>query len=168
MLQELLTPPEQLYYSAISGWNRYRETGERYLWADGEEYLIAENLPAGETFHLRPFSGAFDTESYAHLTAFSAPQCFVWPVDAVTRPKGEPAYRLVFRNLPMPKQGSLAEFTERRNTVEEPENSAKALQYVRQIVRDAADFYGCGYAYYGWQAEQIYIAENGSLCYDYT
>ncbi len=166
MLKELRFPAEQLYYSTLSGWNQYRLTGTSCQWKEAEQYPEAVHQRTGECFHLRPLEGKYHAEQYAYYTEHPAPVQFVWPLDAAAKPHAKQYYG-VFRNLPADKMQSLADFVTRRNVMEEPEDARCAAEYARRILCDAAALYADGYAYYGWQAERIYISGNG-LRYDFS
>lgn len=167
MLRELLIPAEKLYYSAFSGWNRYHLTGGQYRWINDVQYPEARNLPAGEDFHLRPLRGKFQAAAKGFLTEHILPDGFIHPVDIAAEGRGEGGYVYVYRNLPVKNVQNLKDSIEQRNVAEEPEDAARAVRIVRRIVQDAARFYRCGYAYYGWYAERIYCdREGGQIFYD--
>ena len=169
MLKNLLIPADALWYSVIAGANQYQEDGTEYTWLDGKQYPVVRNVKTGELFHLRPAEAVPDPDRLASMTGHGVPEMFAWPADAAVKGCESGSIRYVFRNVPATKLRSLTERTEDRNITDDPADAEAAVRFARQIVRDAGLFYACGYAYYGWDPDFIYAAEDGSrLYYDFT
>ena len=165
MLKELMIPADSLYYSVFSGWNRYHLTGGQYRWMNDVQYPEVQNLAAAERFHIRPLHGIFHPASQVFLTEHILPEGFIHPVDIAAKPETAAEYVCVYRNLPVSQLQSLGDFTEQRNVAEEPEDARRAQRFAHRILTDAAGFYHCGYAYYGWDADSVYSSVNGERLY---
>ncbi len=156
---------KDILYSFLSGWNKYHYTNTVYRWLNNECFPVIRNMNTGEEFHVRPAVGGSDYPKWNQMVHNVPSASMIWPVDVVFQIDAPEQFFFVFKNITYQKARPLSQMIEERNVVPQTMSPEKIRLYVGIVVDTAADFYRHGYAYYGWNADHIWMAEESDRLY---